>query len=473
MDAKYAIRKLQLLEECEVAPEIFQQVMPRLATFMGPFVASFCRQEPFQHAHTYVCGLLSDVERKNIESIAYRFGQDRLPLQRFIGWAEWDDAPLRQELTRQVAEQLGQADGVLVFDPSALAKSGAESVGVARQWCGRLGKVDNCQVAIYLGYVSATDHSLVDMRLYLPKEWTNDKARLDKAGVPHDRRGYRSRHQLALDMLQERGASLPHGWIAGDDEMGRPYWFRRRLEQLAERYMLAVPGTTLIRDREVDPPAYSGRGRRPKRPWQRVDQWSASLSADVWTTIDVRDGAKGPLVVDLVKRRVVARTPQRQEGHAEMLVVSRYRERDSQKVVKVDFYLSNAQPETPLAAFARVAKAEHRIEECLQRSKSEAGLADYEVRNWTGWHHHQTLSLIATWFLVTETHRGKKWTPAMTLPQIREGIALILHIAWQCGTIPRMLHERARRLQRNELARLYHWKQRNCLAPLNINKRQF
>jgi SRSO17 transposase len=98
-------------------------------------------------------------------------------------------------------------------------------------------------------------------------------------------------------------------------------------------------------------------------------------------------------VVDIVKRRVVARTPQRQEGHAEVLVVSRSRERDSQKVVQVDFYLSNAVPETPLVAFARVAKAEHRIEECLQRSKNEAGLADYEVRNWTGWHHHQTLSL--------------------------------------------------------------------------------
>jgi len=408
MDAEYATRKRQLLDECQIAPEIFQQVMPRLTTFMVPFVASFGRQEPSQHAQTYICGLLSDVERKNIESIAYRFGQDRLPLQRFIGWAEWDEAPLRQELTRQVAAQLGQADGVLVFDPSAFVKSGAESVGVARQWCGRLGKVDNCQVAIYLGYVSATEHSLVDMRLYLPQEWTNDKARLDKAGVPHDRRGYRSRHQLALEMLQERGASLPHGWIAGDDEMGRPYWFRRRLEQLDERYLLAVPSTTVIRDQESDLPAYRGRGRRPQRPWQRVDQWSAALSAEAWTTIEVRDGAKGPLVVDLVTRRVVARTPKRQEGHPEMLVVSRYRERDSQKVVKVDFYLSNAVPETPLAAFARVAKAEHRIEECLQRSKSEAGLADYEVRNWTGWHHHQTLSLIATWFLVTETHRGKK-----------------------------------------------------------------
>lgn len=411
MDAAYAIRKRQLLEECQVVPEVFQQVMPRLATFMAPFVATFYRQEPAEHAQTYVCGLLSNVTRKNIESIAYRFGHDRLPLQRFIGWAEWDDAPLRQELTRQVAEQLGHADAVLVFDPSAFAKAGAESVGVARQWCGRLGKVDNCQVAIYLGYVSATEHSLVDMRLYLPKEWTTDKARLDKAGVPHERRGYRSRHQLALEMLQERGTALPHGWIAGDDEMGRPYWFRRRLEHLAERYLLAVPSTTLIRDQEVKPPAARGRGHRPKRPWQRVDQWSAALPADAWTTLDVRDGAKGPLVVDLVKRRVVARTPQRQEGHAEMVVVSRYRERDSDKVVKVDFYLSNAEPETPLGAFARVAKAEHRIEECLQRSKSEAGLADYEVRHWTGWHHHQTLSLIATWFLVTETRRGKKMDP--------------------------------------------------------------
>jgi SRSO17 transposase len=377
-------------------------------TFMVPFVSTFRRQEPSAHAHTYVRGLLSEVERKNVESIAYRFGQDRLPLQRFIGWAEWDEAPLRQELTRQVAEQLGQADGVLVFDPSAFAKSGPESVGVARQWCGRLGKVDNCQVAVYLGYVSGAGHTLVDMRLYLPKAWTQDPARLDKAGVPHDRRGYRSRHQLALDMLQERGALLPHGWIAGDDEMGRPYWFRRRLAHLGERYLLAVPGNTLMRDLETAPPESSSRGRRPKRPWQRIEQWSASLAQDAWTTIDVRDGAKGPLGGDIVKRRVAARTPQRQEGHEETVVVVRYWDRDRQEVVKVDFYLSNGTAQTSLATLAGVAKAEHRIEECLQRSKSEAGLADYEVRNWMGWHHHQTLSLIATWFLVTETRRGKK-----------------------------------------------------------------
>ena len=145
-----------------------------------------------------------------------------------------------------------------------------------------------------------------------------------------------------------------------------------------------------------------------QRPWQRVDAWRASLEEGAWKRIDVRDGSQGPLVVDVVKRRVVARTPRRQQGDEELVVVLRYRDRDNQQVVKVDFYLSNAEPGTSLWQLARVAKAEHRIEECLQRSKSEAGLADYEVRHWTGWHHHQTLSLLATWFLIKETRRGKK-----------------------------------------------------------------
>jgi SRSO17 transposase len=416
MEARYAIRKHQLLEECQVAPAIFDQVMPRLHTFMAPFVETFQGPTLMQQAKTYVCGLLSDVERKNIESIAYRFGQSRLPLQGFIGWEEWDDASLRLELIRQVKTHLGHADGVLVFDPSGFPKSGRESVGVARQWCGRLGKVDNCQVAIYLGYVSRKGHTLVDLRLYLPKEWTQDKVRLDKAGVPTARRGYRTRHQLALEMLATNGAALPHGWIAGDDEMGRPYWFRRRLAALGERYMLAVPSNTLCRDLEIQLPPPSGRGRRPQRPWQSVAVWSQGLDEKAWQRVDVRDGSKGPLVVEVVKRRVVSRTHRRQQGDEELLVVIRYRDRDNQQVVKVDYYLSNAAPETPQWALARVAKAEHRIEECLQRSKSEAGLADYEVRNWTGWQHHQTLSLLATWFLERETHRGKKMYPCNHVP---------------------------------------------------------
>ena len=151
MEERYAFRKSPLLDECQVAPEMFEQVISRLQTFMKPFVSIFQGQAADQHAKTYVCGLLSNVERKNIASIAYRFGQSRLPLQGFMGWDAWDDAPLREELRGQIRRHLGQGDGVLVFDPSGFPTSGRESVGVARQWCGRLGKVDNCQVAIYLG----------------------------------------------------------------------------------------------------------------------------------------------------------------------------------------------------------------------------------------------------------------------------------------------------------------------------------
>jgi SRSO17 transposase len=270
-----------------------------------------------------------------------------------------------------------------------------------------LGKVDNCQVAVFMGYASSKEHALVDTRLFLPKEWTQDKARREKAGVPKEVR-YRTRHQLCLEMLVQQGDRLPHAWIAGDDEMGRPYWFRRRLNVLGEQYLLAVACNTRIRDLEVDPPAYSGRGRYPKRPWTRVDEWTKALNKRDWTRIDVRDGSKGPLLVEVAKRRVVARTDKRQEGHQETLVVIRFRDRDNRQVLQTDYYLSNASADTEKAEFARVAKAEHRVEECLQRAKSEAGLAAYEVRNWKGWHHHQILSLIATWFLVCEARRGKK-----------------------------------------------------------------
>ena len=421
MDAlEFDVRREELLDECEVAPQVFDRVLPRLERFMEPFVDSLVRREQVEHANTVVQGLLSDLEHKNAESIAYRFGEERMPLQWFLGTSGWNDEPLRDELVHQVGDQLGEEDGVIVFDPSAFPKSGTESVGVARQWCGRLGKIENCQVGIYMGYVSSREHALVDMRLYLPREWTKDRQRRKKAGIPTTVH-HRTRHRLCLDMLERHGDRLPHAWICGDDEMGRPYWFRRRLCKLNERYLLAVPSNTLIRDLEAEPPKYSGRGRPPARPWTRVDKWVAAIADDDWSTVDVRDGEKGPLLVEIVKRPVVGRTDKRQEGHEEVLVVIRYKDRDDQRVVKTDYYLSNAGVDTQLAEFARAAKAEHRIEECIQRSKSEAGLADYEVRTWRGWHHHQTLSLIATWFLVTEARREKKIDPGDHRPSDPRG----------------------------------------------------
>jgi hypothetical protein len=210
-------------------------------------------------------------------------------------------------------------------------------------------------------------------------------------------------------MLDEHGALLPHAWVAGDDEMGRPTGFRTALSGRGERYLLAVPSNTLIRDIDAPPPEYAGRGRHPKNPFVRVDRWCAALPDEAWTTLEVRDGEKGPLAVDVVKRRVQARTPTGGTGPEEVLVITRERQADG--TFKHDYYLSNAGPEVPLKELARVAKAAHRIEECFRRAKGEAGLGDYQVRNWVAWHHHQTLALLAAWFLTQETRRGKNPDP--------------------------------------------------------------
>jgi SRSO17 transposase len=259
-----------------------------------------------------------------------------------------------------------------------------------------------------MGYVSRIEHALVNVRLFLPEEWAKHRARRAEAGVPREVR-FRTRHELALEMVAESGPSLPHAWVTGDDEMGRPAWFRRELRDRDERYLLAVPSNTLIRDQEVAPPEYSGKGRHPKNPFTRVDVWSGRLAEGDWTRIEVRDGEKGPLMVEAVKRRVRARTETGGEGPDELLFITR--ELQADHTYKLDYYLSCAAAATPLPELARVAKAEHRIEECLERAKGEAGLADYQVRNWPGWHRHQTLALLAAWFLTEETRRGKNPDP--------------------------------------------------------------
>lgn len=410
MERRFRTRLDELRDDAVVDPGLLRNLLPRLERFLEPFVDDLLTAEQQTHARHYVAGLVSDLGHKSAEGIAYLHDQERQGLQKFLGQAEWDHAPLLAALGRQVADAIGEPDGVLVFDPSGFAKKGTASVGVQRQWCGRLGKVENCQVGVYLGYVSRLEHTLVDFRLYLPEDWASDPERRTKAGVPQRVR-FQTRHALALAMLDERGSQLPHGWIAGDDEMGRSSRFRQDLRQRNEPYLLAVPSNTTVRDLEATPPLYTGRGRRPKVPFTGVAAWSAGRPAAAWQTVEVRDGEKGPLVVAAMCRRVQARTEGRRCGVEEMLVVIREQQGDG--TWKHDYYLSNAPATTALAEFARVAKAEHRIEECLQRAKSEAGLADYQVRTWEGWHHHQALALLATWFLVRETRAGKKTDPGV------------------------------------------------------------
>src|SRR5215207_7380913 len=235
MERRYELRREELEAAAVFDPELLRGLLPRLGPFLQPFDRHLSRREQRDNARGYLEGLLSGVPRKNVESIAYHHDQERQALQKFIGQAPWDHRPLMAELARQVGEQLGEADAVLVFDPSAFPKKGTESVGVARQWCGRLGKVDNCQVGVFLAYVSRKEHALADFRLYLPKEWK--RKRCSEAGVPRSV-GFRTRHELALDMLDSRGPLLPHGWVSGDDEMGRSSWFRMQLRERGERYLL-------------------------------------------------------------------------------------------------------------------------------------------------------------------------------------------------------------------------------------------
>ena len=408
MEQRYQQRLEEMLEDAEVSTELLSDLLPRLETFVAPFAAALGGAQQRTHAAEYITGLLSNLRHKTGEAIAYLHDQERQGIQKFIGHVPWDHRPLLATLVGQVGEQLGELDAVLVFDPSGFPKKGAKSVGVARQWCGRLGKVDNCQVGVYMAYVSRKEHALVDLRLYLPEDWAKDRQRRYEAGVPKSIK-FQTRHELALEMLEGCGARLPHAWIAGDDEMGRPAGFRRELAARGERYLLAVPSNTLIRDAEALPPEYSGRGRHPKSPFTRVDRWCAAPPGGAWTRIDVRDGEKGPLVIGVVKCRVQARTESGGTGPDELLFVTRERQADG--TYKHDYYLSNAEAGTALRELARVAKAAHRVEECLKRAKGDAGLGDYQVRTWISWHHHQTLSLLAAWFLNQETRRGKNPDP--------------------------------------------------------------
>lgn len=463
MERRYEARLQEMLSQAEVPADLVNGLIERVTAFAEPFARSLPEPEQRQHTVEYIEGLPSKLDRKTSEGIAYLHDHERQGIQKFIGHVDWDHQPLLMTLAQQVAAELGEADGVIVFDPSGFAKKGTASVGVQRQWCGRLGKVENCQVGVYMGYVSRKEHALVNLRLYLPKDWAEAQRRRKKAGVPKKIR-FQTRQELALEMLDEQGGSLPHSWVSGDDEMGRPSSFRLVLRGRGERYLLAVPSNALVRDLDTPPPPYSGRGRQRKSPFTRVDRWCQAQAKSAWTTIDVRDGEKGPLVIDVIKCRVQARTETGGSGPDEVLLVTRERQGDGS--FKHDYYLSNAGVDVTLEEFSRVAKAAHRIEECFKRAKSEAGLGDYQVRNWMAWHHHQTLALLAAWFLNQETRRGKIQTAVLTMPQLRQLIAGTIEESLQVNSPDVNCRRSSRWQKRNEMARFYHHRSRKILPAL-------
>jgi len=389
-----------LLNDATLTPEAVRDCVDRLTSFLQRYLPAFYRIEQRHNAALVIRGLISGLERKTCEPIAIAAGLPRKPIQFFVGAGKWDDEAVMTELRAHVREDLAELDGVVVIDPSAYPKKGTESCGVARQWCGRVGKVDNCQVGVFLAYAAQAGYGPLDRQLYLPKDWAADKVRRKKCHVPPGIK-FREKWQIALALLDRSLPGLPHGWIVGDDEFGRASEFRAGLRGRGERYVLDVPCNTLVRDLERRRPRrrHAGRGRKREVPFQRVDVWAKSQPESRWVRLTVRAGEKGPLEVDALTTRVLARQDGR-IGPEERLIVMR-----SVGESRTDYALSNAAAEVPLSEPVRAQRQRHRIEEFFGAGNGEAGLDHYEVRSWVGWHHHMTLAMVALWFLCLQRRR--------------------------------------------------------------------
>lgn len=403
MDRRFEVRKQEILLGAQIPTQEFANWEDELLAFAQPFLDSFYRKEQKDHVVEILKGLLSNLKRKNVESIAYLNDKDRRNLQHFVGESKWDHRPIFEELTRQVAKKFGEENGVISIDPSGFKKYGNESVGTKRQWLGRLGKIDNGQVGIYLGYASNKGHAICDERLYLPLDWAKDFRRRKKCGIPKEIR-FCTRHKLALEMLAEKGGNLPHKWITGDVEIGRNSMFRKELRNRHEQYVLGIPSNTSIREMEHGSKEKDHPENKKIPPFVQVQKWEKEQHEKTWSKIKIVDGEKGPLETEILKTKVQAREESLRIGDEEVLIITRIRENG---VYKKNYYLSNASFQTPLEEFGKTINKGHHIEDCFRRAKSEAGLADYEVRTWQGWHHHQALSLVAVFFL-TCLAMGKK-----------------------------------------------------------------
>ena len=384
-----------LLADADVSAVQVKSCRRHLQGLLQRYLPCFYRVEQHELARVVLQGKLSNLERKTSEPIAYRAGRQRKPVQNFAGAGAWDDERVMAELRQHVAEELADPDAVLVLDPSGFPKCGRESCGVERQWCGRLGKVENCQIGVFLGYIGHAGQAIVDRQLYLPHDWAESPARRAKTHVPESVR-FQETWRIGLDLLERSGGDLPFAWVTGDDEFGRCAAFRSELRRRRLQYVLDVPSNTLVRDLGETPTA--GR-RRP--PWRRVDIWAQAQPKWRWRKIDLGAGSKGPRRVWALEAWVQTKDEDGRVGRRERLVVIRTVDREP----RCWYTLSNAAAEVPLAKLVEVHSRRHGAEELFGAGKGEVGLDHYEMRSWVGWHHHMTLSILALWFLQLERNQ--------------------------------------------------------------------
>jgi SRSO17 transposase len=358
-----------------------------LTAVAGRIGRRFARSEPRRRAVGYLRGLLSATQRKNGWQLAEHLG-DPTPdgVQHLLARSDWDADAVRDDLTRYVAEHLGDAAGVLVVDESGFLKKGTKSAGVQRQYSGTAGRIENCQVGVFLAFAGRHGQALLDRELYLPKEWAADADRRKEAGIPAAVR-FATKPQLAEEMLRRAWRlGVRAAWVAADTVYGNDGKFRRFLEANRQPYVLAVQSNQQLWD---------GAAR------SRVDAIAASWPARAWRRASAGAGAKGPRWYDWAVR---AFGPVGERGWQLWLLVRRHRERPDERA----YYLCRGPADTAWRELVRVAGSRWAVEECFERAKGECGLDEYEVRSWSGWHRHVTLSLFALAVLTVVRNRARR-----------------------------------------------------------------
>ena len=394
-----------------------RSLRPELDVFLSRYRLLFGREENRGHAMTLVQGLLAGGDRRNVENMAEAAeGGVVRTLQKFIAQGAWDDHAVLSELRSHVVEVLGDEDAVLILDETGFPKKGTKSAGVARQYSGTLGRIDNCQIGVFVNYCSRHGHTLFDRRLFLPESWTQDRPRRHAAGVPASVI-FRTKPDLAGEMVEQawRGG-VPFRWVAGDSIYGSNPKFLQTLRQLEKWYVLDI--TTSARA-WTSPPAMRPVGRttvRGGRPTQNVkpltkpapiDELASEIPDCEWKRIQVAEGSQGPRLYEYAELTVWFSEESRPTEHPERLLVRR----SLGQSPEIKYQRSNAPANVSLSKLAQVAGSRWCVEQDFQSGKGECGLDEYETRGWLGWHHHTALSLMALWFLTLQKVRLGKKTP--------------------------------------------------------------
>jgi len=386
----------------------------RLETFMTELLTGIGRAERREHGAVYIQGLLLDGERKSIEPLAVRVpGGNVQALQQFVGQSPWAWEPVREQLAQRMQEALLPVAGWII-DDTGFPKQGSDSVGVARQYSGTLGKVGNCQIAVSIHLTTEQESTPLDWALYLPREWIEDPERCLKAGVPDNTR-FCTKPELALaltDQLRQWGLTqLP---VLADTAYGRSTEFRQGLVDRQLQYVVGVDPDTVIwtePTRRIQPPRQGGKGH-PPAPYYKdkptsLEAMAPTLPAGGWKKVRWRQGSQGPQ-----ESRFAARRVQPAHGHtrsqAELEEVWVLIEWPTDAKAPIKYWFSNLPRDTSLKRLVRLAKLRWRVEQNYQQLKEELGLDHYEGRGWRGWHHHVTLVCLAYAFLLLERQRSKK-----------------------------------------------------------------